>query len=123
MATEVDMNLNTAEIASSYIVDTVKACFCAWLSNDPSRSIDTRSVVSVLDATSEQLQKRKIASLSLWEITKPSAFADVYSKARDNKFFRIMDNKNYLAFMRDGQLYLKFLKTKPAIAVTNRRKQ
>lgn len=113
------MKLNTAENTPSCIVDTVKACFCAWLSSDPSKSIDTSSVVSVLDVTSEQLQKRKIASLSIWEITKPSAFAEVYSKARENKFFRIMDNKNYLAFMRDGQLYLKFLKTKPAIQANN----
>jgi len=119
MATEVDMKLNTAENTPSCLVEMVKAAFCAWLSSDPSKSIDTSSVVSVLDVTSEQLQKRKIASLSIWEITKPSAFADVYSKARDNKFFRITDKKNYLAFMRDGQLYLKFLKTKPALQANN----
>jgi len=113
MITERDMKLNTAEIAPNPIINTVKASFCAWLSSTQSKPIDISSAVSVLDTASEQLQKRKIASLSIWEITKPSVFADVYSKARDNKFFRIMDKKNYLAFMRDGQLYLKFLKTKP----------
>jgi hypothetical protein len=119
MATEVDMKLITAENTPSCIVDTVKACFCTWLSSDPSKSIDTSSIISVLDVASEQLQKRKITTLSIWEITKPSTFADVYSKARDNKFFRIMDKKNYLAFMRDGQLYLKYLRTKPALQTNN----
>ncbi len=113
MTTEHDMKLYTVENTPSCIVETVKACFCAWLSSNQSKPLDISSVVSDLDAASEQLQKRKIASISIWEITKPSTFADVYSKARDNKFFRIMDKKNYLAFMRDGQMYLKFLKTKP----------
>ncbi|MHC1719232.1 MAG: hypothetical protein AB9844_00810 [Clostridiaceae bacterium] len=117
MVAERDIKINTAEPASSCNGDTVKADFCAWLLRNQSKSIDISSVVSVLDAASEQLQKRKITSLAIWEIAKSSAFSDVYSKARDNKFFRIMDKKKYFAFMRDGQLYLKFLKTKPVFKV------
>ncbi|OQB25827.1 MAG: hypothetical protein BWY11_00205 [Firmicutes bacterium ADurb.Bin182] len=119
MATEIDMKLNTAETGSSCIADIVKVAFCTWLSSNQRKPVDTSSVISVLDVASEQLQKRKITHLPIWEITKPSTFANVYSKARDNKFFKIMDKKNYLAFMRDGQLYLKFLKSKPVFQANN----
>jgi len=113
MTSERDTKLNTGEIAPSCTADMVKVAFCAWLSNDHSKQINANAVMTALNAASEQLQKRKIASVPIWEITKPAYFAPVYSNARDNKFFRIMDKKNYSAFMRDGQLYLKFLKTKP----------
>jgi hypothetical protein len=113
MATERDMNLNNAENTPSCTADTVKASFCAWLSSEQGKQTDANAVIATLNTASEQLQKRKIASVPIWEITKSAAFAVVYGNARDNKFFRILDKKNYTAFIRDGQLYLKFLKSKP----------
>ncbi len=107
MTIEFDLQLNT--------VETVKAAFCAWISTEYKKQIDPNTIISSLDSASEQLQKRKIAFSSLWEITRPSAFYDVYKKSRDNKFFRIMDKKTYIAFMKDGQLFLKFLKSKSAL--------
>ncbi|MFZ5645980.1 MAG: hypothetical protein ACOY46_20695 [Bacillota bacterium] len=113
MAPERDEKSNTAETTQDCFADTVKATFGAWLSIDQNNHNEAGLVLSSLDYASEQLLKRKITFSPLWEITKPSAFADVYRKARDNKFFRIMDKKTYLAFMRDGQVFLKFLKSKP----------
>jgi hypothetical protein len=111
MSNELDLNLNT--------VETVKAAFYAWISVEHKKQIDPNLLISSLDSASAQLQKRKIAFSPLWEITKPSAFDDVYKKARDNKFFRIMDKKIYLAFMKDGQVFLKFLKSKPVFQPIN----
>jgi len=107
------MNLNTADNAPSCTADMVKAAFCAWLSREQGKPYEANTVIASLDVASEQLLKRKIASVPIWELTKPSIFSVVFGNARDNKFFRIMDKKNYSAFIRDGQLYLKFLKSKP----------
>lgn len=115
MATEHVLRLNIAGTASSYLADTVKATFCDWLLTNQNKSNNAGSIVSSLDKASEHLLKRKIANSSIWEITKPSIFADVYNKARDNKFFRIMEKQTYLAFMREGQVFLKFLKSKPVL--------
>lgn len=113
MATEHDLKLSTFETTPRCFTEIVKEAFCAWISNEHKKPIDLNILISSLDSASEQLQKRKITFSSLWEITQPSVFDDVYKKARDNKFFRIMDKKTYLAFMRDGQVFLKFLKSKP----------
>lgn len=111
MATKLDVKLNT--------VEAVKAAFHAWISVENKKQIDPNILISSLDGASEQLQKRKISLSPLWEITKPSVFDDVYKKARENKLFRIMDKKTYLAFMKDGQVFLKFLKSKPVFQQIN----
>ncbi len=113
MANELELKSNITDAAQHCHADLVKTAFCVWLSNGQVKQTDYNNIIDSLDNASEQLIRRKISYTPLWEITKPSAFADVYNKARDNKLFRIMDKKTYSAFIRDGQLYLKFLKTKP----------
>ena len=113
MATKRDMSLNIVENAPSCTAETVKATFCAWLSREQGQQHSAEAIIASLDNASEQLLRRKIAFVPIWELTKPTAFTATYSNARDNKFFRIMDKKNYSAFMRDGKLYLKFLKSNP----------
>ena len=114
MATEREGKLNSCvEIAPDCIADTVRATFCAWLSKEQGKQLDAETIATSLEVASEQLLKRKIVSVPIWEIIQPNTFAVIYGNARDNKFFRILDKKNYAAFIRNGQLYLKFLKSKP----------
>ena len=119
MAAEFGIKRNPDETGCNHIAGMVKAAFCAWLSSEQGKQHYAHAVISSLDVASEQLLKRKIASIPIWEVTNPTAFAVVYGNARDNKFFRILDKKNYSAFIRDGQLYLKFLKSKPQFQPTN----
>mgnify|MGYP006980545679 CR=1 FL=1 len=119
MATEHNIKLQIAELSSNCLIDAVKASFCKWLSDHRSKSNETALIISSLDNASEQMLKRNIIDCSLWEITKPAVFIEVYNRARDNKFFRVMDKKIYLAFMRNGQVFLKFLKSKPVIQIDN----
>lgn len=118
MTTKRDMKLVTTEM-SNCTIDTVKAAFCTWLSIKHGKQLDPSVVVSSLDLASEQLLKRKITSVPIWTVIKPPTFVALYSNARDNKLFRILDKKNYSAFMQNGQLYLKFLKSKPHFELTN----
>ena len=115
MEIERRMKKNTVEAVPVFVGESVKTAFYAWLTCDQNKSIDARSVVLSLDSVSKQLLKRKITLIPLWEITNASVFSDVYSKARDNKFFKIMDKKSYFSFMRKGRLYFQFLKTKPIL--------
>jgi len=105
MATEHNIKLQIAELSSNCLIDAVKASFCKWLSDHRSKSNETALIISSLDNASEQMLKRNIIDCSLWEITKPAVFIEVYNRARDNKFFRVMDKKIYLAFMRNGQVF------------------
>lgn len=119
MTTKRDMKLVTTEMVPNCTIDTVKAAFCTWLSIKRGKQLDPSAVVSSLDLASEQLLKRKIASVPIWAVIKPPTFVAIYSNARDNKLFRILDKKNYSAFMQNGQLYLKFLKSKPHFELAN----
>lgn len=119
MATKRDVIFNTTDNTPSSTVDTVKSAFYAWLSREQGKHYSVDTIIASLDIASEQLLKRKIAVVPIWELTKSSIFAAVYNNARDHKFFRIMDKKIYSTFMRDGQLYLKFLKSKPLLQSTS----
>ena len=119
LVTDHDVKFITGEKNSGCPVETVKTVFGAWLSNEHKTRVDHSILISSIDKASKQLLNSKVTYLPLWEITNPSAFFDVYCKARDNKFFRIMDRKTYVAFMRDGKVYLKFLKSKPDFKTNN----
>ncbi|SHI42040.1 hypothetical protein [Parasporobacterium paucivorans] len=119
METELEVKLDSNDEVKSddlpgyYDFIMVKSAFFAWLSSRKIKQGDLDNIIRSLDNASEQLLRRKISYAPLWEITKHSAFEDIYKKAMDNKFFRILDRKTCSAFFRDGQLYLKFLKSKP----------
>lgn len=115
MATERNMDYNTNENTLSCIADNVKAAFYTWLSNEYGKLPDANTVITSLEIASEQLLKRKLLAVTIWEVTKSTTFAVILGNARDDKFFRIFDKKNYSAFIRYGQLYLKFLKSKPQL--------
>lgn len=118
MATDHNIKLHSADISTSCLINAVRVSFGTWLSGNKSKH-ETALILSSLDSASEQMLKRKIIDCSLWEITNPAVFIEVYNKARDNKLFRVMDKKCYLSFMRDGRVFLKFLKSKPAIQIDN----
>lgn len=118
MTTEHNIKFYTAEISTNCLINAVRTSFGTWLSSNKSKH-ETALILSSLDNASEQMLKRKIIDCSLWEIIKPAVFNEVYNRARDNKFFRVMDKKSYLAFMRDGRMFLKFLKSKPVIQIDN----
>ncbi len=112
-------SIEQPELDIAHSVDTVKAAFFTWISAENKAQIDPSILISSLDSASEQLQKWDIAFYPLWEITKPSAFDDLYKKARDNNLFRMIDQKTYSDFMIDGQVFLEFLNSKPVFQQIN----
>lgn len=118
MADDLESKLNTAEAALDYLADSydsamVKAAFFDWLSDGHIKQSDLGNIIPSLDHASEKLLRWKITYTAIWKITNHSTFADVYKKAMNNKFFKYLNRKTYSAFIKDGQLYLDFLKSKP----------
>ena len=95
--------------------DVIKAAFCNWLSNEYAEISDSEDLVASLDKASQQLLQRKLLPFPLWEITNHDLFKDVYNEVINDKLFILSDKKTHTAFVRNGKLYLKFLKTKPSL--------
>lgn len=119
MSTNHEIKSHNCELSSNDLANAVRASFYKWLLTNKSKYKKTEFILSSLDNASEQMLKRKIIDCPIWEITKPSIFIDIYNRVRDNKFFRIMDKSNYLSFMKNGKLFFKYLKSKPAIELEN----
>lgn len=110
--------LDTVEQECSVVSDTsamVKSAFRAWISEGRSKQHEPDSVIAYFDRASEQLLHRRLSYMSLWEITNPGIFSNVYKKAMNDKLFRVTDKKMHSAFIKIGKLYLKFLKSKPIL--------
>ena len=118
MVREFESKMNTTGIAQEHFADSdaftiVKSAFLAWLSERHSKQHEIDGILVSLDEASEQLIRRKLSYEPLWEITNHNVFADIYKKALNDKLFRVTDRKTYMTFIKAGQLYRKFLKSKP----------
>jgi hypothetical protein len=100
-------------LAASNTSAMVKSAFRIWISEGYSKQRDPNSVIDSLDKASEKLLYRRLSYISLWEISNPGVFSNIYKTAMNDKLFRVTDRKTYSAFIQNGQLYLKFLKSKP----------
>lgn len=110
--------LNAVEqdcFAASDTSAMVKLAFRSWIYEGRSKQHDPDSIIASFDKASEQLLHRRLSYMSLWEITNPSIFSNIYKKAMNDKLFRVTDRKTYFAFIKIGKLYLKFLKSKPVL--------
>lgn len=112
MAKESESNKYTMEAASDTSA-IVKSTFREWISEGRSKQLDPDSVNVFFDKASEQLLRRKLSFVPLWEITNHGVFTNIYKKAINDKLFRDTEKNTYKVFIVAGQLYLKFLKEKP----------
>lgn len=112
MAKESESNKYSMEAASDTSA-IVKSTFREWISEGRSKQLDPDSVIASFDKASEQLLRRKLSFMPLWEITNHSVFTNIYKKAINDKLFRVTEKKTYKVFIVAGQLYLRFLKDKP----------
>jgi hypothetical protein len=90
----------------------VKAAFYAWISDGHFKEGTPENIIASWDKASEQLLRRKLSSVPLWEITNFYFFKSIYKKVMNDKLFRVTDRETHSDFAQIGQLYLKFLKSK-----------
>lgn len=93
----------------------VKESFSAWLSDGHAKKYPPAVYLSCFDKVSSYLIRRKISSVDLWEHTNFDLFKNVYNKAINDKLFKATDKKTHTVFVHVGQVFLKFLKRKPAV--------
>lgn len=101
--------------ADSDVSAAIRLAFYGWISDGRTKQHDADSIIASWDRASEQLLRRKLSPVPLWEITNHNVFKDIYKKAMNDKLFRVTDKKTHTSFVQIGQLYLKFLKTKPIL--------
>lgn len=105
----------TSDIYDNDIFQQIKLAFRKWILNSCSGKRNPDKLITSWDYVSEGLLSRKLSSVPLWEMTNQELFKTLYKKVLDDKFLRVMDKGVYDAFVQIGQLYNKFLKTKPLL--------
>lgn len=101
--------------STSSLSDILKKSFFVWLSNGYAKKYPPEVCFSCIDKVSEYLIRRKISSVSLWEIKNFGLFKSVYNKAINDNLFKATDKKTHTAFVQVGKIFLRFLKSKPVI--------
>ena len=86
--------------------------FEKWIIASDIRVTSPSSAVECLDKVSNLVIKRKF-SISIWQISSPSAYEPVFQKVIDSKALQIMKPKTYDQFTFVGSLYRRFLSEKP----------
>lgn len=110
----IEGEMNTIESASPSSA-MVKETFSAWLSDGNAKKYAPAVYLSCMDKVSAYLIRRKISIDDLWQLTNFNLFKSIYDKAINDKLFRAMDKKTHTTFVQVGQVFLKFLKSKPTI--------
>jgi hypothetical protein len=87
--------------------------FLEWLSIGNAKRHSPSVCIACIDRISEYAIRKKISSVSVWDITQHSVFQTVYKRLLDEKLLRITEKSTYKIFNVAGQLYMKFLKEKP----------
>jgi len=95
--------------------DMIKEAFFQWLSDGHAQKYPASEYLSCIDKVSVYLTRRKITPMNLWKYTKYEVFKSIYDQAINDKIFRITDRKTYVTFIEVGQVFLKFLKSKPVL--------
>ncbi len=72
-------------------------------------------MVNCLDSISEYAQQKKIIEVDLWNISQHDIFFSLYKKIINNNLLSTFNRSTHNVFRMACQLYLKFLKDKPAI--------
>lgn len=112
--------LNAVEqdcFAASDTSAMVKLAFRSWIYEGRSKQHDPDSIIASFDKASEQLLHRRLSYMSLWEITNPSIFSNIYKKAMNDKLFRVTDRKTYFAFIKIGEIVSKVSEVKACLYI------
>lgn len=94
----------------------IKESFSAWLFAGHLKRMSPMVCLSCMDKVSHYLIRKRISPVCLWELTNPALLQVVYNKAITDKVFKATDKKTYAQFVQVGQIFLKFLKSKPELA-------
>ncbi len=113
-SSSVENKMCNIESASS-LSSKIKESFFVWLSDGYAKKYPPALCFACIDKVSEYLIRRKISSVSLWETTNFGMFKSVYNKAINDNLFKATDKKTHTIFVQAGKIFLKFLKSKPAI--------
>lgn len=92
-----------------------KAAFRTWISEGYSKHRSPDSIIAAWDKVSDQLLRKKLLPVSLWEIAYKDVFFAIFKKVSNDKLLRVTDNGTYIAFIEIGTLYFKFLKSKSVL--------